>query len=132
MARSVTPNPTELELLILKVLWESDAWLQVRDVRAVLSERGRELAHTSVITMLNTMFDKKYVKRKKLKNAFVFTYRVTQQQVSGKMLGDVYQRVFDNSASALMLSLFEAQDIQAEDLKALKQILESKIKEQQS
>ncbi len=132
VARPTSVNPTELELSILKILWGAAGWLQVRGVREQLASLGRDLAHTTVITTLNTMFDKKYVKRKKSKNALVFTSRVTQNEVSGKMLGDVYHRVFDQSARALMLSLFEAQDIQADELEELKQILEQKLKEQKS
>ena len=50
-------NPTELELVILKVLWDQSP-LTARQIREVLAERGRELAHTSVITMLQRMVDK--------------------------------------------------------------------------
>ena len=55
MARPGSEHPTELELEILKVLWD-DAPLPVREVRARLEVKsGRALAHSSVITMLNIM-----------------------------------------------------------------------------
>ena len=47
----------------------------MRDVRAKLAEQGRRLAHTSLVTTLNTMVRKKYVERQRQGNAYVFTPR---------------------------------------------------------
>ena len=58
MARPGSEHPTELELEILKVLWDESP-LPVREVRARLeAQAGRTLAHSSVITMLNIMHHK--------------------------------------------------------------------------
>ncbi len=57
MARPNSEYPTELELQILKVLWDRPP-MTVREVREALEQGGRELAHTTVITMLSTMVDK--------------------------------------------------------------------------
>ena len=89
-------HPTELELMILKILWE-DSPLLVRDIRARLAENGRDLAHTTVITTLNTMCEKKQLRRKKDGKAFLFSPRVKQDRVSTSMLGDIVDRVFDLS-----------------------------------
>jgi predicted transcriptional regulator len=131
MPRPTSEHPTELELLILKILWE-EAPLPVRDVRKRLAARGRKLAHTSVITTLGTMFDKRYVTRSQQGNAFYFSARVHEEDVSRRMLGDLVNRVFDGSAAAVMLRLFECSDIDADDLKELKKLVSQKLKEQQS
>ena len=47
------------------------------------------------------------------------------------MLGDVVKRVFDGSAKAVMLSLFESTELDSDELKELRQILDQKTKEQQ-
>ena len=60
----------------------SDLPMAVRDIRDRLEESGRELAHTSVITTLNIMLDKGFLKRSKLKNAFLFTPKVKQTRSS--------------------------------------------------
>jgi predicted transcriptional regulator len=131
MPRPTSEHPTELELLILKILWE-EAPLPVRDVRKRLAARGRKLAHTSVITTLGTMFDKRYVTRSQQGNAFYFSARVHEEDVSRRMLGDLVNRVFDGSAAAVMVRLFECSDIDADDLKELKKLVSQKLKEQQS
>ena len=72
MPRPASKYPTDLELLILKVLWQNSPLL-ARDVQAALADDGRKLARTSVITTLNTMVDKKYLSRKKKANTYLFT-----------------------------------------------------------
>jgi predicted transcriptional regulator len=129
MPRPTAEHPTELELSILKILWDKSP-LPVRDIRRRLAERGRKLAHTSVITTLGTMFDKKYVTRSQQGNAFYFSPRVGRDDVSRRMLGDLVNRVFDGSAAAVMLRLFECSDIDADDLKELKKLVSQKLKEQ--
>ena len=64
MARPAADQPTELELQILKILWEKSPQL-VRDIRDELAKLGRDIAHTSVITTLNTMVKKRIVIRKR-------------------------------------------------------------------
>lgn len=127
MARPVSQHPTELELQVLKILWERSP-LPVRDVRQGLADGGRELAHTSVITTLNTMVGKKYLKRTMEGNACLFAPRLSRDEVSRQMLGDVVHRVFDGSAKAVVLSLFESTDLKPEDLSELRRLINQKVK----
>lgn len=130
MARVASEHPTELELRILKVLWRQSP-SRVREIRQALADDGHEIAHTSVITILNIMVDKRYLKRKKVKNAFYFEPRVNQKDVTDGMLGVVIDRVFDGSAMAVALSLFDRSDLAADELKELRRLVDRKVKEQQ-
>ncbi len=127
MARPASDYPTELELQILKILWEQSPLL-VREIRKLLADTGRDIAHTSVITTLNTMVDKKTLKRTKQGKAFLYTPRVKREQVSQQMLGDVVDRVFDGSPTAVMLSLFGCADINDNELKELRKMINRKMK----
>ena len=128
MTEPTSSRPTELELLILKVLWDESP-LPVREVRKRLAAVGRDLAHTSVITTLNTMCEKRQLRRKKDGKAFLFSAKVKEEAVSQSMLGDIVERVFDGSASALMLSLFDRADIDADEVRELRKLLDKKAKE---
>ena len=128
MARSASEHPTELELLILKVLWRK-APLPVREIRTALARDGRDLAHTTVITTLNVMLRKKFVRRTMEGNACLFAPRVSRDQVSTKMLGDIVDRVFDGSAAAVVLSLFDRTDLKADEIRELRQIVRQKLQE---
>ena len=131
MARPASGHPTGLELQILKVLWDR-APLMVRDVRRALAEMGRDIAHTSVITTLNTMVDKRFLKRRKQGNAFLFSPRVERDDVCVQMLGDIVNRVFDGSAKAVVLGLFDCAELDAADLKELRRLVNQKVKERQN
>lgn len=129
MSRTASEFPTEPELQILKILWQKSP-LPVRDIRQGLVEQGRDVAHTTVITTLNVMVKKGYLERTQQGNAFLFGPKVSREEVSEGMLGDLVRRVFDGSAAAVMLSLFECADINPDELKELRQIMARKSKEQ--
>ncbi len=124
------PRPTELELLMLKVLWETSP-LTARQIREALAVQGRELAHTSVITTLQKMVDKKQLKQLDPVEgkAYRFAPRVSEGKVSRNMLGDLVDRVFDGSPEAVMLSLIDTADLDAETLKRLRKAFNEKLKE---
>lgn len=128
MPRPPSKHPTDLELQMLKVFWQQSP-LTAREVQAALAVAGRKLARTSVITTLNTMVDKKYLTRKKQANTYLFSPRITEAQVTGQMLGDVVDRVFDGSTSAVLLKLFDVTDIDSDELKELRRIIDRRLQE---
>ena len=130
MARPTSKHPTELELQILKILWEESP-LTVSSIRQNLAKIGRDIAHTSVITTLNTMYGKGQLKRQKKKTAFLFSPKLSRDEVSEQMLGQLVDRIFDGSPSAAMLSLFNHSDIDENELKELRRILNQKFRKQQ-
>jgi predicted transcriptional regulator len=132
MARPSSEHPTELELEILKVLW-AESPLAVRDVRARLQQQaGRDLSHSSVITMLNIMVRKGYLRRKKEGKAFLFSPSVDKDRVTRGITGDLLSRVFDGSASAMVLNMIETADLDTDELAELRRLITRKAKEQQS
>jgi predicted transcriptional regulator len=129
MSRPTTDHPTDLELQILHVLWDQ-APLPVREIRQRLADAGRDLAHTSVITVLNIMVRKGYVKRARQANAFLFSPQVQKESVSRRMVQSLVDRVFGGSTLAVMQHLLETSDIDAEELAQIRQLIKRKAKEQ--
>lgn len=128
MARPESEHPTGLELEILKVLW-AESPLPVREVRARLDVAGRALSHSSVITMLNIMVRKGYLRRRKEGKAFLFAPKANKESVTGGILGDMLTRVFDGSSAAMVLNLIETADLDAEELAELRRLIGRKAKE---
>ena len=127
MARPASKYPTELELQILKALWHQSPLL-AREVQHALANLGRELAKTTVITTLNTMVGKKYLKRKLRGNMYLFSPRISEEEVTERVLGDVLDRVFDGSTAAVLLKLFDVKNLDDEELKELRRIINRKLK----
>lgn len=130
MPKPVSPFPTDLELEILKILWET-APQTVSEIREALAEGGRDLAHTTVITTLGTMVSKKQIKKLEPESgkAFRFVPLVEHQDVSRRMLGDLFERVFAGSAEAVVQGLFDVADLDQEELAQLRKLLNKKTKE---
>ena len=133
MARPNSEYPTELELQILKVLWDAEP-MTVREVRDELASGGRDLAHTTVITMLSTMVDKCQIEKLEpiQGKAFRFSPLIQRDEVSKGMLGDLVERVFDGSAAAVMLSLFDVKELNEDELASLRKLLNKKMRESKS
>lgn len=128
MARPASKYPTDLELQILKVLWRKSPLL-ARDVQEALAALGRELAKTSIITTLNTMVVKRYLTRTRQSNMYLFAPRISESEVGDRVLGDVVDRIFDGSTSAVLLKLFDVKDVDADELKELRRIIDRKLKD---
>ena len=124
MARPPSKHPTDLELEILKVLWR-DGPATVRHVRQALAP-GRKLAHTSVITMMNIMVNKGYLDRKKVGGSYVNRPLVSQEATTRRMLTDLVSRAFDGSAAAVVLNLLETSDLDAEEVRRIRKLLNGK------
>ena len=128
MARPTSRHPTELELEILKILWREGP-LPGRGIRDALAET-RDLAYTSVMTIMKIMTEKKYARREKVGGNFIYYPRVTEKTVTQRMLRDIVDRVFDGSAAAVMLNLFQTADLDEQELKQLREIVNRKAGEQ--
>jgi len=130
MARPASKHPTELELEILKVLWR-DGPASVRQVRDALSPT-RDLAYTSVMTIMTIMARKKYLKRRKEGAGYVYSTAISEEDTAGGMLRDIVDRVFDGSTQALVVNLLQADNLDPEELKRLRRTINRRIKEQTS
>ena len=95
------PKPTEAELGILNVLWERGP-ATVREVHEILY--GDEGAgYTTALKLLQVMHAKGLVERDDSQRAHVYRPVTSKQSTQSRFLSDLVQRVFDGSASNLVL-----------------------------
>ncbi|MFM9962449.1 MAG: BlaI/MecI/CopY family transcriptional regulator [Planctomycetaceae bacterium] len=127
MARPASKHPTELELEILKVVWKTEP-ATVRTVRDTLAS-VRDLAYTTVMTVMSIMADKGYLKRKKDGRSFIYEAVYREQKASRTMLQDVIDRVFGGSTTAVLQHLLETSDIDDEELKQIRSLINRKTRE---
>ncbi len=129
MARKPSVHPTELELEILKVVW-NDSPLTARQIRDELEMNGRALAYSSVITTVQKMVDKGQLRQLEPVEgkAFRFSSRIQERTVNKNILKDVVGRFFNGSAEAVVLSLFDATELHDADLKRLRNVINRKLR----
>jgi BlaI family penicillinase repressor len=122
MRRRAKRQPTELELEILKVLWERGP-STVAEVQKAFGRR-RPMAYTTVLTMLRVMTDKRLVKRNTSARAYVYRPTQSRSAVAKSMVSDVLHRVLDGSAAELLLHALDDRSFTSEELEEMRQVLD--------
>lgn len=112
---------TPLELAIMDVLWETGP-ANVQSVQAHLTTR--DLAYTTVQTMLNVLHRKGKVKRRLKDRAYFYQPIVSRQKAVTQAVGEMLDRFFGGSADSLVLNLVETRKLTAERLAQLQELLE--------
>lgn len=120
------PNPTltPQELEIMKVVW-ARRQATVREVYEEL-RAGRQLAYTTVMTMMNVLERKGHLRKRAEGRSFRYRPARPQNQVVGSMVRDFVERVFGGSAQPLLVRLVEEHDLSPEELDALSRRIEEK------
>ncbi len=123
MARPPSTNPTDGELEILRVLWERTA-LSLSELCEAL-RRERDVATTTVATMLRVMLDKGLVKRKPATRGHQWSAAVSQNAAAQSMVGKLVDGVFDGSAQRLVAHLVEAGQLSPKELSELRELIDA-------
>jgi BlaI family transcriptional regulator, penicillinase repressor len=95
--------PPPLELECLKALWSLGA-ANVKDVREVLTER-RNLAYTTVMTVLDRLVKKGVVDRRKEGRSFVYVPLTQRDELRRLALQELLESFFDGSREELLAYL---------------------------
>jgi BlaI family transcriptional regulator, penicillinase repressor len=119
MAQRKTERLTPLELEIMEVLWETGA----ANVQTVQQRLKRELAYTTVQTMLNILHRKGKVKRALKDRAYFYKPAVSRRQVVRQAVNDLVEHLFGGSVENLVMSLVETNHLTPEKLTRLNELL---------
>lgn len=112
------PNLGELEARVLELLWDTGGWMTTRDVMGVL-DGERDLAYTTVMTILVKLWKKGLVERTRDGRAYAYHPQLTREEWTARRMGELLA-VAENRAEAL--SHFVS-GIDQRDLSQLRRIL---------
>jgi BlaI family penicillinase repressor len=121
MVRPRHENPTPAELEVLQVLWERGP-STVREVMKALNQE-RPRAYTSVMSLMNVMVEKGLLRSKPQGRAFLYSARISRDKVRSRMVGDLLGRVFEGSASALVLHLLEQSEADPHEIEEIRRAI---------
>jgi predicted transcriptional regulator len=122
MTRS-PPKPTASELEILRILWAKGP-STVREVLESLNEK-KSPGYTGVLKLLQIMTAKGTVRRDESNRAHVYEARRPADQTKRQLAGDMLQRVFEGSASQLMLHALAGKRTSPAEIEELRRILDA-------
>src|SRR5580698_2230919 len=91
--------PPPLEIECLKALWNIGEGT-VHDVRERMPG-NRELAYTTVMTVLDRLEKRGGVSRRKQGRSFVYVPKLSREELQSYAVNDVVERFFGGSAEAL-------------------------------
>ena len=120
--RQTPQKPTASELEILRVLWLRGP-STVREVHDALSEK-KSLGYTTVLKLLQIMTAKGTVRRNETQRAHVYEACLPAEQTKRQIAGDMLQRVFEGSASQLMMHALAGGKASAEEITELRRLLD--------
>jgi BlaI family transcriptional regulator, penicillinase repressor len=123
MARPASQHPTDGELEILRVLWSRDG-ASLGEVCEAL-RRERDVATTTVATMLRVMLDKGLVRRKQATRGLQWSAVVTHAAAAKSMVGKLVDGIFDGSAQQLAAHLVERGKLSDAELAELRKLIDS-------
>ena len=115
-------KPTASELEILRVLWARGP-STVRDVHEALSA-NKSLGYTTVLKLLQIMTAKGIVRRNETQRAHVYEAGLPAEQTKRQLAGDILQRVFEGSASQLMMHALAGKRTSPQEIEEIRHLLD--------
>jgi predicted transcriptional regulator len=125
MARPRASELTERELEVMHRFWRGGEQT-VAAVRDELAAAGRDLAYTTVATLVRILVEKGFLKQTNDERPFRFRAIRSFEEVSGNLVTDLIHRVFDGSREQLLVRLIEQRKLTVAERAALQKILEEK------
>lgn len=116
-------KPTASELEILRILWKRGP-STVREVLESLSAK-KSLGYTGVLKLLQIMTAKGSVRRDESNRAHVYEAFRPADQTKRQLASDMLQRVFEGSASQLMMHALAGHPASAKEIEELRRILDA-------
>ncbi len=111
------------EQAVLQALWG----VGQGNVRQVLNEmhtRGRNLAYTTVQTLLTRLEHKGFVESDKSGMAYIYRAAVDRDEVMRSRVRSVVEQFFDGAAAPLVLQLIQTGKFSAEEITELHELID--------
>lgn len=116
---------TRRELDVMAVVWKLGS-ATVAEVKAGLTD---DLAYPTVLTMLRTLEQKGHVRHKLDGKAFRYFPKTKSADAGSSALSRVLDKVYRGSRELLVAGLLEDEDIDETELRALRKLVDEKLKD---
>lgn len=127
MKKSLTPLG-ESEMEILHHVWELGE-ATVKQVHQRILE-DRDVAYTTVMTIMKNLNDKEYLKYRKEGVTYVYSAKTPPDEVQSDLVSSLIDKVFKGSASALMQTLVNRENLSNEEIRELRNMIRNMEEEQ--
>ncbi len=116
---------TDRELDVMSILWRLGS-ATVNEVREQLAD---ELAYTSVLSALQTLEEKGYVRHAAEGRAYRYFPLVAPKEAGESAITRILEKIFHGSAETMLAQLVSERSLSPEELKRMRTLLEERLKE---
>jgi predicted transcriptional regulator len=114
------------ELAVMSVLWRLGS-ATVTEVRDALE--GEELAYTSVLSALQTLEQKGYVRHEAEGRAYRYHPTVEAERAGGSALARIRDAIFNGSAERMFAQMVADKKVSKKELQRMRQLLAERLGE---
>jgi predicted transcriptional regulator len=113
---------TDVELELMTILWR----IGEGSVAGVMAElpQGRDLAYTSVSTILRILEQKKILKTRKEGRGHIYIPLMSKSDYEAKTVRHVVNNVFEGAPITLIKTLLDTVNLKNDDLEEIRKIIE--------
>ena len=119
--KNKTPKPTEAELELLRILWESGQQT-VGEIHEAQGSKGT--GYTTTLKVLQRMMEKGLVLRDESKRSHVYRAAITAEKTQRQLVSDLLQRAFGGSPGQLVVQALSEKKATSEELATIRQLLD--------
>ncbi len=116
---------TDLQLAVMKALWLVGEGT-VAEIGEALARSGRDLAPTTVATLLQRLAKQGWVAHRRDGRQFVYRAKVKEKAAAKSALSRVVRSFFDGRVSSVAAQLFESEALTADYLREIRELLEKR------
>ena len=121
MAVTVSPDLSDLQLAVMRVLWDRGE-ASAAEVQLAM-KRSRPLAITTVSTLLARLEKKGIVSHRSAGRTFVYQARVSELDMRCKAISGVIRNLFRGNPSEVVGQILSENDVSADDLARMRSMI---------
>jgi BlaI family penicillinase repressor len=118
------PTASDAELDVLKVLWELGD-CTVREVATALARRKKRRAYTTILTFLQRLSEKGYVKADRSSPAHSYRAVISQADLIRQRLCTLAKEVCDDSPEPVLRALSQPHSLSKQELMSLRKLMDA-------
>lgn len=123
----MTIKLTGLQLAVMRVLWARGE-ASVLDVQEALRQEDRELAQTTVATLLSRLEKRGAAAYRLDGRQYLYRALLSEADVRESVLADITQGLFGGDVTTLVSHLLSTNDVGADDLARVRALIDSHVR----
>jgi predicted transcriptional regulator len=116
---------TEVELQLMNAIWNLGT-CTVKEVQTEIA-KDRDLAYTSIATIMKILENKSILKSTKTDKAHVYHSLISKKSYEAQSLEHLAENLFHGDSSMMVMRLLNDSNLSKKDLEAIRKVLDTRL-----